>query len=86
MTDNKSSFQIPGRIWEYCLARKKYNDDGGVSKVTDNHIFQIPGRIWEYCLAKEKYNDDGGVSKVTDNKYISDSWSYLGVLFSQGEV
>ena len=28
----------------------------------------------------------GGVSKVTDNKYISDSWSYLGVLFSQGEV
>ena len=50
------------------------------------NIFQIPGRIWEYCLAKEKYNDDGGVSKVTDNKYISDSWSYLGVLFSQGEV
>ena len=47
------------------------------------NIFQIPGRIWEYCLAKEKYNDDGGVSKVTDNKYISDSWSYLGVLFSQ---
>ena len=34
-------FQIPGRIWEYCLAKEKYNDDGGVSKVTDNELRKL---------------------------------------------
>lgn len=47
---SSSDATIPGRIWEYCLAKERYTDDGGVAKIPDRQLSKLTPPVkleWE---------------------------------------